>query len=193
MAETYTPLASSEDVVKALGRDLTSSEQAKVDVALAKASELFRNEARRTFTRGRKTARLKVSRGEVHLPESPVVTVHSVTDDHGHRFRFTHFGVMLNISACAEPFVRVDYEFGDDKVPELVVTTVAEMVAATFGLDKRARAGMTQFQDTTGPFSDGGTFAAWAVGGKIAMSPADLATAQSFRPVKLGGTVTQGG
>ncbi|WP_336642057.1 hypothetical protein [Microbacterium sp. USHLN272] len=193
MAETFTPLASSADVVKALGRDLTSSEQMKVSAALAKASELFRNEARRTFTPGRKTTRLKVNRGEVHLPESPVVTVHSVTDDHGHRFRFTHFGVMLTISACAAPFVRVDYEFGDDKVPELVVTTVAEMVAATFGLDKRARAGMTQFQDTTGPFSDGGTFAAWAVGGKIAMSPADVTTAQSFRPVKLGGTVTQGG
>lgn len=193
MPENFTPLASSADVVKALGRALTSSEQQKVDAALAKASELFRDEARRTFTRGRKTVRLKVSRGEVHLPEAPVVTIHSVTDDHGHSIRFTHFGVMLTLPACSASFVRVDYEFGAEKAPELVVTTVAEMVAAFFGLDRRARAGMVQFQDTTGPFSDGGTFAAWAVGGKIAMSPADIATAQSFRPVKLGGTVTQGG
>lgn len=192
MAENFTPLASSADVVKALGRALTTSEQQKVDAALAKASELFRHEAQRAFTPGRKTSRLKVNRGEVHLAESPVSTIHSVTDDDGRRVRFTHFGVMLTLSACAAPFVRVDYEFGDAKVPELVVTTVAEMVAATFGLDKRARAGMTQFQDTTGPFSDGGTFATWAVGGKIAMSPADIAIAQSFRPIKLGGTVVHG-
>lgn len=192
MAEEYTALASRQDVEKALGRDLTSSEEKRIDAALAKASELFRNEARRTFTPGRKTTRLKVNRGEVHLPESPVVTIHSVIDDSGHRVRFTHFGVMLTLTGCAASFVRVDYDFGHDTVPELVRTTVAEMVASAFGLDRRARAGMTQFHDTTGPFSDGGTFATWAVGGKIAMSPADIATAHSFRPVKLGGTVAQG-
>lgn len=192
MAENYTPLASKSDVVEALGRALTESEEARVDSALAKASELFRNEARRTFTPGRKITRLKVNRGEVRLPESPVVTVHSVTDDAGTSIAFALFGVTLTIAPCPWTFVRVDYSFGESDVPELVKTTVAEVVAATFNIDKRARDGMTQFQETTGPFTDGGTFAPWAVGAKVTLSPADITVARSLRPVKLGGTVVQG-
>ena len=53
----------------------------------------------------------------------------------------------------------------------------------------RARAGMTQFQKTAGPFQEGGTFAAWAVGGQVLLSPADAAVAQSFRPTRLPSTV----
>lgn len=192
MAQDFTPLASRDDVVGALGRALTESEEAKVDANLAKASELFRKEAHRTFTPGRKTFRLKVHRDEVRLPESPVTAIHAVTDDAGRPVAFTHFGVTLTLTGSTCSFVRVDYEFGEVRVPELVSTTVAEIVAASFGLDRRARAGMTQFTETTGPFTDGGTFAPWAVGGKIAMSPADIATAQSFRPPKLAGTYAQG-
>jgi len=193
MADEYTPLADSGDVVDALGRDLTSSEGQRVTAALAKASELFRREARRTFTPGRRTNRLKVHAGEVRPPETPVVTVHSVTDDEGHPVSHTTFASVLTITGCAPAFVRVDYSFGDEIVPELVRTTVAGMVAATFDVDDRARAGMTQFQETNGPFNEGGTFAAWAVGGQVTLSPTDAATARSFRPPKLGGTYAQRG
>lgn len=193
MAEEFTPLASSDDVVEALGRALTTSEDTKVEAALAKASELFRYEAQRTFTPGRKTSRLKVVGGEVRLTETPIVTVHSVTDDDGNPVTWTLFATTLTIDACAWPFVRVDYSYGDDNVPELVRTTVAGMVAGAFGLDKRAREGMTQFQEAMGPASHSGTFATWAIGGQVAMSPSDLAIARKLRPVKLGGTVVQSG
>lgn len=193
MADEYTPLAESGDVVESLGRALTSSEEQRVGAALAKASELFRNEARRTFTPGRRTNRLKVHAGEVRPPETPVTAVHSVTDDTGRPIAHTLFASVLTITDCAPAFVRVDYSFGAESIPELVRTTVAGMVAAAFDIDKRARAGMTQFQETNGPFNEGGTFAAWAVGGQVALSPTDAATARSFRAPKLGGTYTQRG
>ncbi|MCC2031826.1 hypothetical protein [Microbacterium allomyrinae] len=189
MAETYTPLATSENVVAALGRALTASEQQGVDAKLAKASELFRDAARRTFTPGRRTMRLKIHGDEVRLPEIPVVTVHTVTDDAGAAVGYSLFENVLTVAHCSQAFVRVDYSFGSVTVPELAKTTVAEMVARTYDVDKRARAGMTQFQQTAGPFQEGGTFAAWAVGGQVLLSPADAAAAQSFRPPRLPSTV----
>jgi len=193
MADEYMPLAASEDVVAALGRDLTTSEQQRVGDAIAKASELFRMEARRTFTPGRRTNRLRSHAGEVRLPETPVVEVHSVTDDDGNPVRFNRLGAVLTITGCTTAFVRVDYSFGDETVPEIVRTTVAGAVAGAFDIDKRARAGRTQFQETAGPLSEGGTFASWAVGGQVTLSPADLAVARSLRPTKLGGTSSQQG
>ncbi len=189
MAE-YTPLASTADVVAALGRGLTPQEQAQVESKLAKASELFRAAAGRDFTPGRKTSRLKVNGGEVRLPQTPVVTIHSVTDDDGNAIEWTHaFGATLTVPLLSHRFVRVDYSFGSDEVPKLVTETVAEMVARVFAVDKRAKAGLSQYQKTTGPFSEGGTFASWAVGGQVMMSPADAAVAATFRAPRLSNTV----
>lgn len=193
MVDDYKPLAASSDVVEALGRDLTSSEERRVNAALTKASELFRKEARRTFTPGRRINRLRSQAGEVRLSEIPIVDVHSVTDDDGNPIAFTRFASVLTLRDTTVAFVRVDFSFGENDVPELVRTTVAAVVAGAFDVDKRARAGMTQFQETAGPLNEGGTFAAWAVGGQITLSPSDIDVAQSFRPARLGGTHTQQG
>jgi hypothetical protein len=193
MADDYTPLAARGDVEKSLGRSLTSSEGQRVEDALVKASELFRKEAQRTFTAGRRTNRLRSHAGEVRLPETPVTDVHSVTDDSGRPIRYTRFASVLTLLDSAASFVRVDFSYGDTEAPEIVRTTVAAAVASAFDVDKRARAGMSQFQETAGPLSEGGTFAAWAVGGQVTLSPADLAVARSLRPAKLGGTHTQRG
>ncbi len=177
-------------MVAALGRDLTPQEQSQVASKLAKASELFRNAAGRDFTPGRKTSRLKVNGGEVRLPQTPVTAVHSVTDDDGNPIEWTNlFGATLTVPLLSHRFVRVDYSFGADEVPKLVTETVAEMVARVFDVDKRAKAGLSQYQKTTGPFSEGGTFASWAVGGQVMMSPADQAVAASFRAPRLSNTV----
>lgn len=195
MAENYAPLATLEDVVEALGRDLTSSEAAQVDAKLKQASGLFRKEARQIFTQARSTRRLKVDGGEVRLPESPVVAVHSVTDDEGYAIEWCElFGVAFRVPLRSHRFVRVDFTHGYDaeEIPELVVTTVAAAVARVFDTDTRARAGLSQFQESTGPFSEGGTFAAWAVGGEVTLSPAELDTARSFRPARVSRTIVQG-
>lgn len=183
------PLASDTDVAGALGRDLTPSEVVQVQAKLVQASELFRNAANRTFTPGRKTVRLKVNAGEVRLPESPVVTVHSVTDDDGTAIEHTLFGVTITVPRCSARFVRVDYSFGSADVPALARETVAAMVARVMDVDKLAKAGLSQFQTTTGPFTDGGTFATWAVGAQVLMAPADIVAAESFRPPRVPSTV----
>lgn len=188
MAE-YVALASVDDVKAALGRDLTSSEALQVADKLKNASELFRSAAGRNFTPGRREQRLKVNGGEVRLTESPVVTIHSVTDDDGNPISFTRFGVTIDVGLRSDRFVRVDYSYGADDVPELARTTVAGMVARTFNVDDRAKAGLAQFQTSDGPFADGGTFASWAVGGQVMMSPADTLAAQTFRPRRLTNTV----
>lgn len=187
MAE-YTTLASSADVAALLGRDLTSSEMEQVDALLVQASALFRKVAGRDFTPGRFKNRLKVNGGEVRLPNTPVTVVHSVTDDDGNPIDFKAFGSTLTTCLRSHRFVRVDYEGGGD-VPELVTSTVAGMVTRLFNVDARAKAGMSQFQETTGPFSEGGTFASWAVGGQLMLAPADAAVAQSYRAPRLSNTV----
>lgn len=189
MAENYTPLASPEDVAAALGRALTTSEQLQVDAFLAQASELFRKVAGRTFTPGRKTSRLKVNGGEVRLPETPVTEVHQVTVDDGAIITYTRFDSTLTVPLRSHSFVRVDYSFGTSDIPELVKTTVAAMAARVFNIDPLAKGGLSQFQTTTGPFSDGGTFATWAVGGQVMLSPADAAVAASLRSPRLSNTV----
>lgn len=187
MAE-QTPLASTDDVEAMLGRDLTSSEAGQVGALLEQASALFRKAAGRDFTPGRFKNRLKVNGGEVRLPNSPVTVVHSVTDDDGNPIDYTTYGSTLTTPLRSHRFVRVDYEGGGD-IPELVTTTVAGMVARLFNVDARAKAGMSQFQETTGPFSEGGTFASWAVGGQLMLAPADVAVAQSYRAPRLSNTV----
>jgi hypothetical protein len=189
MAENYTALATSIDVVEALGRALTASEQLSVEAKLAKASELFRTAAGRTFTPDRRTNRLKVHGDEVRLAESPVTEVHSVTTDDGAPVAYTRFKQTLTVHRCPQSFVRVDYSFGDEEIPKLAVTTVAEMVSRTFNVDERARSGLSQFQQTGGPYQEGGSFAAWAIGAQVLLSPADAQAAQSLRTTRLASTV----
>jgi len=187
----YIPLASIDDVESLLGRDLTSSEALQAPALIKQASELFRNSAGRSFTPGRFTNRLKVNGGEVRLSNSPVTLVHSVTDDDGNPIEYTVYGSTLTTCLRSHRFVRVDYEGGGD-VPDIVTSTVAGMVARLFNVDARAKAGMVQFQKTAGPFSEGGTFAAWAVGGQLMMSPNDVAVAQQLRAPRLPNTTVLG-
>ncbi len=189
MAGNYTPLATSADVVNALGRALTTSEQQGVDDRLITASGLFRDEARRQFTPGRKTVRRKVNGGEVRLPETPVTTIHSVTTHDGPVTTYTRDGNILHVSLPSDHFVTVDYSFGSNAIPEEVRTAVAAMVARTYGVDKRAAAGMTQFSSSEGPYSASGQFATWAVGGQVILAPADANVARKYRPPRLTSTI----
>lgn len=189
-----TPLASPDDVKKALGRDLTPAEQESAPEHLLKVSELFRLEARQQFTPGESTNRLQVTDHAVYLPQKPVVEVLSVTDDHANGAPIEHdlFGQRLNVGCVRTgDFVRVRYTHGSDTVPDLVRLTVAGVVAQLLEVDPRARAGVTQFGETRGPFSRQETYASWAQGGTPRLAPDDLRTARSFR-VKSYGAVIQG-
>lgn len=175
------PLASPDDVVVALGRDLTESEEARVDSVLRKASALFRREARQLFTPGFSDVRLKVNGGRVYLPQSPVTDVTSVVDDDGAAVAYTRRQQWLRVPLGSDSFVIVVYAHGDVEVPDLVRTTVAEVAMKVFQLAPEAVSGVSQYSETRGPFTESRTYAAWSVGGQTALSPDVVAIARSFR------------
>ncbi len=181
-----TPLAAPKDVEALLGRDLTSEEAAKADAMLAKASADFRRAAgRRLFTPGTTTARLKVDGGQVWLKQLPVTDVTSVVDDDGRPVPYTRTGQVLCVPLDSARFVTVTYTHGSAEVPDDVVSAVADCVARVLKVDPRAASGVSQTQhsETRGPFTESGSdsFASWAVGGSVMLSPSEMATARSYR------------
>lgn len=183
-------LASEEDVVAALGRALTSSEAAKVDAILDKASELFRKRSSQQFTAGASLVRLKVTANYVDLPQRPVVAVQSVTQDVAGGASIAHdlFGSRLTVHGMrAGDMVRVAYTHGG-AVPDLVRLTIADVARKVLEIDPKAATGLSQFSETTGPFTEQSTYATWAQGGETRLSPEDNAIADSFR-VKTYGSI----
>ena len=173
-------LASAEDVVSALGRELTDDEAARVDAVLDKLSELFRREAGQTFTPAESTVRLKVNGGRVRLTQGPVVEVISVVDDDAVAVEYTVFGSWLTTDLASHQFVTVEYTHGGD-APEAVRLAIADAARQVLLVDPNAVTGITQHGETTGPFSEQTTYASWAVGGSSRLSPDDLALARSYR------------
>ncbi|MDI2032992.1 hypothetical protein [Paenarthrobacter nitroguajacolicus] len=174
-------LANATDVEALLGRDLSDTETRRVEGILAKASALFRLEARQQFTPGESLVRLRVTYGRVYLPERPVVEVHSVTDDAGAAVAYKRFKQWLTVCRGSHAFVTVAYSHGSDTVPELAKSTVADIARKVLSIAPEAVTGVTQMSTTSGPFTDSATYAAWAVGGQTMLSPDDQATARSFR------------
>jgi hypothetical protein len=175
-------LASATDVATVLGRDLTAEETARVEPILDKASELFRRESGQQFTAGTSDNRLRVRHGsDVFLPQRPVVSVESVTDDDGNDVAYTSRGQVVRLTSVSTlSYVLVEYTHGGD-VPDLVRLAVAEIAAVVLRVDSEALAGKSQTQETTGPFSRQSSYASWAIGGATRLSPEDVALARSFR------------
>jgi len=175
-----TQLASQADVEAALGRDLTSDEASRVDAILDKASELFRRRSGQDFTVGSSQVRLRVSDGKVYLPQRPVIAVTEVIDDDGNAYSTRRFKQQLTLTDCLAEFVIVTYSHGGD-VPDVVRLCIADIARKVLSIDPSAVKGMTQYSETTGPFTEQQTYAAWAVGGQTMLAPDDAALADSFR------------
>lgn len=186
-----TRLASDVDVEAAIGRDLTSEEDARVGAILDKLSELFRRESGQQFTSGTSTVRLKVNGGRVFLPQRPATAVTTVKDDDGEGVEYTRLGQWLTVPMVSHEFVTVAYTHGGD-VPDLVRLAVADAARQVLQIAPAAVAGVTQTGTTTGPFSGQESYATWAQGGAARLSPDDVALARSFR-VKVPTVWVQGG
>ncbi len=183
-------LASRVDVVALLGRGLTSEEAARVNGILDKASELFRRRSGQEFTSGTSLVRLKMTANYVDLPQRPVVSVQSVTQDvaGGAAIAYDLFQSRLTLHGMhAGAMVRVAYTHGGD-VPDLVRLTIADVARKVLLIDRNAVTGATQHSETTGPFTEQSTYATWAQGGETRLSPDDNAIADSFR-VKTYGSI----
>ena len=173
-------LASATDVAAALGRALTSEETAKVVAVLDKASELFRYRSGQQFTTGTSTVRIRNRAGVVTLMQRPVTAVTTVIDDDGEAIEFDWDGRAQFTVTSTDKYVTVTYTHGG-AVPDLVRLTVAEIAKKVLLISPNALTGMSSSMETTGPFTNQESYAAWAVGGQTLLSPSDDAIALSYR------------
>jgi hypothetical protein len=177
-------LATIADVEARLGRDLTVEETAKATAWLEDASALFVQRSIQQFEVGESTVRLFPKDGIVRLVQRPVISITSVDDINGNPVDFTWdgFGTLYDIGT--ELPLKITYEHGSATIPDVVVAVVAGMVARTLSIAGDAVAGVSQ--QTVGPFSQ--TYATWAVGGQVMLSPAEAAVADSYRTKTFGST-----
>lgn len=175
-------LATQDDVKKILGRPLSAEDSARLPAILTKLSELFRLEARRNFTPGRATVRRKVNGGSVWLPQSPVTQIHSVTTMEGVSLPYQQTGRWVYLQGVgSHEMVLVDYSYGSEDVPQLVVQTIADAARQILLIDPKALAGHSQTSQGATPYSESTTYATWAQGGTTRLSSEDRRIAQSFR------------
>lgn len=170
-------LATIADVEARLGRSLTEAEEAKATAYLDDASALFIQRAVQKFEVGESTVRLFPKDGIVRLVQRPVIEVVEVKDIDGVEIDFTFDGHQSLYDLGAYTPVTVTYEHGSETIPADVVACVAGMVARTLSINPDAAAGVTQ--QSVGPFSQ--SYATWAVGGQVMMSPAEAKVADYYR------------
>lgn len=174
-------LATIEDVEARLGRSLTETETTRVEALLSDASSLVVGYTGQKFLPGTSTNMLLVRAGKILLQQNPVTDVLDVTDIDGNDlvYKWDNYRT-IRIGGWAVPNnspVLVTYEHGSDTVPEDVVSVVAGLALRTFQIAPEAAMGITQ--QTTGPFS--ASYATWAVGGQVVLSPTDVAILDKYR------------
>lgn len=170
-------LATIADVEARLGRALNVAEISKANAYLADASAMFVQRAIQKFEVGESTVRLFPKDGIVRLVQRPVIDVLEVRDIDGNEVDFTWDRHQSLYDLGDLRGVTVTYEHGSAEIPGDVVAVVAGMVARTLSISPDAAAGVQQ--QSVGPFSQ--SFASWAVGGQVMMSPAEMKVADYYR------------
>jgi len=170
-------LATISDVQARLGRSLTAPEIEQAEAWLEDASAIFVQRAVQKFLVGESTVRLFPRDGIVRLVQRPVIEVVEVKDIDGVEIDFTYDGHQSIYELGSYSPVIVTYEHGSDDVPADVVAVVAGMVVRTLQIPADAAAGIQQ--QAVGPFSQ--SYASWAVGRQVLMSPSDIEVANYYR------------
>ena len=170
-------LATIADVEARLGRSLTAGETTKATAWLTDASAMFIQRAIQKFEVNESTVRLFPRDGIVRLVQRPVIEVVTVTDLDGVEIDYTFDGFQSLYDLGSYTPVTVNYEHGSADIPDDVVAVVAGMVVRTLQIPADAAAGIQQ--QSVGPFSQ--SYANWAVGGQVLMSPSDIQVAGFYR------------
>lgn len=170
-------LATIADVEARLGRSLTNAEEAQATAWLTDASAMFVQRAVQKFEVGESTVRLFPRDGVVRLVQRPVIEIISVTDIDGAEIDYTFDGHQSLYELGSYSPVIVNYEHGSEIIPDDVVAVVSGMVVRTLLIPADAAAGIQQ--QSVGPFSQ--SYAAWAVGRQVLMSPSDIEVANYYR------------
>lgn len=177
-------LATISDVEARLGRSLTVGEIPKANAYLQDASALFIQRAVQKFEVGESTVRLFPTDGIVRLTQRPVIEVVEVKDLDGVEIDFTFDGHQSLYDLGDFRGVTVNYEHGSANIPQDVIGVVAGMVARTLSISPDAAAGVQQ--QAVGPFSQ--SYANWAVGAQVMLSPADTKVADYYRGLSFRST-----
>ena len=175
-------LATISDVEARLGRPLTVEETGKAEAWLEDASALFVQMSVQKFETGESTILVIPKGGIARLIQRPVIAVTNVEDINGVPVDYTWDGFQSLYDLGSTMPLRITYEHGSDIIPDVVVAVVAGMVARTILIPSGAAQGISQ--QSVGPFSQ--TYATWAVGGQLKLSPADEQVAKSFAPKNMG-------
>jgi len=170
-------LATIADVEARLGRSLTAGETSQATAWLSDASAMFVQRAVQKFEVSESTVRLFPRDGVVRLVQRPVIEINSVTDIDGVELDYTYDGFQSIYELGSYSPVIVNYDHGSDTIPDDVVAVVAGMVVRTLLIPADAAAGIQQ--QSVGPFSQ--SYANWAVGRQVLMSPADIEVANYYR------------
>lgn len=170
-------LATIADIEARLGRALTTPETSQATAWLDDASAMFVQRAVQKFEVSESTVRLFPRDGVVRLVQRPVIQINDVTDIDGVTIDFTFDGHQSIYELGSYSPVIVDYDHGSATIPDDVVAVVAGMVVRTLLVPDDAAAGIQQ--QSVGPFSQ--SFAAWAVGRQVLMSPSDIEVANYYR------------
>lgn len=170
-------LATIADIEARLGRALTTPETSQATAWLDDASAMFVQRAVQKFEVSESTVRLFPRDGIVRLVQRPVIEVTEVTDIDGVEIDFTFDGHQSIYELGSFSPVIVNYEHGSAIIPADVVAVVAGMVVRTLLVPDDAAAGIQQ--QSVGPFSQ--SFASWAVGRQVLLSPSDIEVANYYR------------
>ena len=170
-------LATIADVEARLGRSLTAGETSQATAWLSDASAMFVQRAVQKFEVSESTVRLFPRDGVVRLVQRPVIEINSVTDIDGVELDYTYDGFQSIYELGSYSPVIVNYDHGSATIPDDVVAVVAGMVVRTLLIPADAAAGIQQ--QSVGPFSQ--SYANWAVGRQVLMSPADIEVANYYR------------
>jgi len=170
-------LATIADVEARIGRSLTAGETSQATAWLSDASSMFVQRAVQKFEVSESTVRLFPRDGIVRLVQRPVIEVVTVKDIDGVEIDYTYDGHQSIYELGTYSPVIVNYEHGSATIPDDVVAVVAGMVVRTLLVPDDAAAGIQQ--QSVGPFSQ--SFAAWAVGRQVLMSPSDIEVANYYR------------
>jgi hypothetical protein len=181
-------LATISDVEARLGRSLSVAETSKANAYLADASAMFSQRAVQKFEQGESSVRLFPKDGVVRLVQRPVIAIVEVKDIDGVEIDFTFDGHQSIYDLGAYTPVTVTYEHCSTDIPADVVAVVAGMVARTLSINPDAASGVQQ--QAVGPFSQ--SYASWAVGGQVMMSPVEAKVADSYRGQNFASTSTIG-
>lgn len=159
------PLATIEDLEARLGRQFTGFDHTRAQAILTDASAAIRGFTGQKISRATSTVRLTppaytmwgYDRG-VSLPQWPVVSVDTVTDEFGNSVGVTW--VYGDFVAVTGPVV-VTYTHGWDPVPDDIIASVCQIAGRAFGMQSDT-SGVTS--ETLGGYS-------YAIGAAAAAGP----------------------